>query len=330
MSFLKIIDPEKRDFIVKEFIETKRNIQRDAIDDKLGNIGLQRELTKLYRPITDSQAGLATQLSSIKEASDATTTALKALPSTLNAITFPHQYPPIQLSDEEEYEDAPEGIMEIGNIASKYLQKYTADKKVVDTTFGIHGKEGKLYIGKLPIAIRGNDITIGEDKTYIGTEGIWELITMQNPNKSIYDSEDLDNYSEIMINTHAIQQSDNPNKPKSSRSDKYRELIKPIWEKRSYVGPVARISPSSRGNSPIPKPRSVTILPPVKKGKGVILPIPSDPNALVERLALLMSAFKAGNTGVADEAVAICDELLRQEALDRNGYKTFMKQLARI
>jgi hypothetical protein len=43
MSFLKIKDPEKRDFIVKEFIETKRNIQRDAIDDKLGNIGLQRE-----------------------------------------------------------------------------------------------------------------------------------------------------------------------------------------------------------------------------------------------------------------------------------------------
>jgi hypothetical protein len=59
MSFLKITDPEKRDFIVNEFLKTKRNIQQSYLDEKLGDIGLQRELTKLYKPITESQAGLS-------------------------------------------------------------------------------------------------------------------------------------------------------------------------------------------------------------------------------------------------------------------------------
>ena len=170
MSFLKITDPAKRDFIVNEFLKTRRNIQRDALADKVGNIGMQRELTKLYRPITESQAGLASQLSSIKEASDETTTALKALPSSLKAITIP-QYPSIQPSDDE-YEDASERPVEIGNIAAEYLRKYTSNKKVVDTTFGIHDKDGRFYIGTSPIDIRGNDITVDEDKTYTGTPGL--------------------------------------------------------------------------------------------------------------------------------------------------------------
>jgi len=54
MSFLKITDLAKRDFIVEKFIESKNNIQRDLISEKLGDIGLQHELTKAYKPILDS------------------------------------------------------------------------------------------------------------------------------------------------------------------------------------------------------------------------------------------------------------------------------------
>src|SRR6218665_3457652 len=56
------------------------------------------------------------------------------------------------------------------------------------TTFGINSKNGVFYIGNSPISIQSNDVTVG-DKTYAGTPGLWELLTMANPNETIYDSD---------------------------------------------------------------------------------------------------------------------------------------------
>ena len=56
------------------------------------------------------------------------------------------------------------------------------------------------------------------------------------------------------------------------------------------------------------------------EGKGVVV-IPSDPNALLERLDLLLASQDAGHTGVGNELVSICDELKRQGVLDTNTYK---------
>ena len=91
-----------------------------------------------------------------------------------------------------------------------------------------------------------------------------------------------------------MKQLKNPNRPKSSSGDKYNNIIKPIWN--------------------------------AKIGKGVVV-IPQDPNALVEMLSLRMASFQAGNTGVRNEIVGICDELLRQKAMDSEQYKNLMLQL---
>ena len=53
---------------------------------------------------------------------------------------------------------------------------------------------------------------------------------MANPNKSIYDLDDFENYADILQETNAMRQLKNPSKPKSSRSAKYREIVKPIWD----------------------------------------------------------------------------------------------------
>jgi len=55
--------------------------------------------------------------------------------------------------------------------------------------------------------------------------------------------------------------------------------------------------------------------------------LPSDPNALFERLELLMASKQAGNTGVRNEIVSICDELLRQKILSRDACKNLMLAL---
>jgi len=63
---------------------------------------------------------------------------------------------------------------------------------------------------------------------------------------------------------------------------------------------------------------------PKKKGQGFL---PSDPTALYERLELLMASKQAGNTGLQNEIVSICDELLRQKILSRDAYKNLMLTL---
>ena len=49
--------------------------------------------------------------------------------------------------------------------------------------------------------------------------------------------------------------------------------------------------------------------------------LPCDPIALVNRLDVLMANKAAGNTGVRNELVSLCDELLRQKLIDKHNTK---------
>ena len=282
MSFHKINDPAKRDFIVQEYLKTKRNIQKDFLSERVGDISMQHELTKLYKPITDAQtsAQIATQAALQENLG-----AIKSLPTSL---TLP-QYPSIDV-----FEDAPEeplGVMHLGELATKFMKDYANKKDIVDKLFGIRSENGQLYIGTKPIIINGDDIVV-DDTSYKGTPGLWELITMKDPNKTIYDNNDFKNYGEILIRTNAISQEGNPNKPKSSKSSKYNEIVSQIWKNRHSF-----------------------------QTTGSSIVIPQDPNALVEMLKLRLASFNAGNTGVRNEIVIICDELLRQGQINRDDYK---------
>ena len=55
MSFLKISDPVKRDLIVKEFFETKKNIRDNLLSERTGEQELQTDLSKIFKPITEMQ-----------------------------------------------------------------------------------------------------------------------------------------------------------------------------------------------------------------------------------------------------------------------------------
>ena len=97
---------------------------------------------------------------------------------------------------------------------------------------------------------------------------------------------DLDNYAQIMVETSALKQNNNPAEvtPKSSRGWKWKNIFRHIWRDRSKY-----------------------------EGRGITstIVIPSDPIALVDKLHLLLASNVAGNTGVRNEIVSICDELLR-------------------
>ena len=89
MSFLKISDPVKRDLIVKEYLELKKNTRDNLLSERTGEQQLQTDLLKFYRPITETQKATAREITEelkpIKEG-------IENLPQ---AITFP-AYPSIE------------------------------------------------------------------------------------------------------------------------------------------------------------------------------------------------------------------------------------------
>ena len=182
-----------------------------------------------------------------------------------------------------------------GPIAREYMTE--AFGKDRDNVFGIHkGADKNLYIGDTRIHVNGNNIIVGE-KEYQGTPGLWELITMKLPNE--YDDEDYENYAEILVNTSALKRGNvsGSRTPKASKSWKWNNLLKRIWSERDEY-----------------------------EGEGVVI-LPSDAEALLDRLELLFASKGAGNTGLGNEIVSICDELKRQKALNVNQYKNLMSSL---
>ena len=214
MSFLKISDPAKRDSIVKEYLNLKKNIQDNLLSERTGEQQLQADFSKFFKPITKTQKATAREITEelkpIKEG-------IKKLPQ---AITFP-AYPSIKASEKE--------IQTFGKVATNALLKF-ATKKEADKMFGIYAENKRFYIRDKPIVIKDNNIIV-DDEEYEGTPGFWEFIMLNNSKE--YTMEDLNNYGRLMVKTNAIHRNNNPNNPypKSSSSDKWRFLLKDIWYK---------------------------------------------------------------------------------------------------
>jgi len=213
---------------------------------------------------------------------------LRPIKEKLPAITFPQRQ--AIAAAPEESEDLDTSGLFIGPVAEQYLRQF-ASQQEVDKTFGIYDKDGKFYIGDSPIEIYGDNITV-QGTEYIGTPGFWELLVMKEPDRNIYTDNDRAEYAEIPKQTSAMKHGNNPasNKPKSSKGYKYKVIIKPIWE--DFYG----------------------------KGLKTVV-IPSSPDALIDRLQLLLASKAAGNTGVRNELVSICDELPRQKVTTKPLYK---------
>ena len=58
MSFPKITDPQKRDFIVNEFLKTRQNIKHNFLSKPVGDLSTQYELLKLLKPVTVMQKNI--------------------------------------------------------------------------------------------------------------------------------------------------------------------------------------------------------------------------------------------------------------------------------
>ena len=330
MSFIKVTDPRKREELIKDFIETRKRIKDNFIARKVGEIEYQTGLTKLFKPVTETQKATTKEITDAQKATAEKFTqellpikeGIEALPTKEDIEILPTKlfnqiYPSLEFKSSE--------IMELGPLAvSSLIEAFT--KEGVDKTFGLYAENKKFKIGDKQATIKDNNIII-EGKIYIGTPGLWELITSFNPQN--FTEEDYINYRDLLIQTNTIYQGNNPNqnRAKSSGGDKWNKLIKPIWEyiKESKKPPEGGKGKGKgkgrkkRQEDPQPGP-SGTDPQPGPSGGGLKI-LPSDPNALIDRFDLLFSSKKAGHTGVKNEIVTILDELKRQGVININEYK---------
>ena len=287
MSFLKISDPLKRDSIVKEYLELKKKIRDNFLSERIGEQQLQTDLSKFYRPITETQKATAREI----------TEGLKPIREGIEKL--PEAIQPLgKATKEEEEEEEEEDDEAIGEIARYYLNKPDTDK-----IFGVRKEKGHHYIGNQHVVIEDDNIILSKNwEKFEGTSGLWELIMSKNPKH--FTDKDYNNYVDLMIMTKALHRDndeDNPHPKGNHRSYKWTNILRPIWYRK----------------------KSRIIFPKIKseyEGEGVVV-IPSEPNALLERLDLLLASQEAGHTGVRNELVSICDELKRQGVLDMKTYK---------
>ena len=293
MSFIKVKDPRKREELIKDFIETRKRIKDNFIAKKVGEAEYQTGLTKLFKPVTETQKAttekITQELLPIKEA-------IEKLPEAGQSL------PALEMTKEE--------LIKIGPIARKYIQSNLGR---ATTKAGLYSEDDNLKIGYRPVKIENDDIII-DDTPFKGTVGLWELITSKDiPDKTEYRAEDLASYITIM---HITKATYDKNNKRVGGNDKMNKLIKPLvkaLEKGGGEGLIDKIEEHFGFEEEEYEE-------PATSGTGLKI-LPSDPNALINRFDLLFSSKKAGHTGVRNEIVSILDELKRQGVLKTNEYK---------
>ena len=329
MSFIKVKDPRKREEMIRDFIETRKRIKDNFVARKVGESDYQTGLTKLFKPVTETQKATAKEITEAQKATAEKFTqellpikeGIEGLPTKADISKIPLKvfnqiFPALKYKESD--------IMNLGTIAVNALIE-AFSKDGIDRTYGIYAKDKRFYMGNKRIDIKDNDIIInnadesGTNVKFDGTPGLWRLITEKNiPDKTEFTSQELASYFYMMFYTKTIYIGNDPARGKRGGTSEKLKLIKPFVrlieeeKQEEFKKELSRYYNEEEEDEDDPQPST--------SGTGLKI-LPSDPNALIDRFDLLFSSKKAGHTGVRNEIVSILDELKRQGVLKTNEYK---------
>lgn len=165
------------------------------------------------------------------------------------------------------------------------LDKIYGPRKLTDGAFLLGNKEIQFIDNRIHIK--------DDDYTYSITSGLIDLLFSKSPASNKYTNTDLETYKQILIQTSAHITTDGT-RIRSSIGAKYKNII-------------SRLFKIGDGD---------------KSGSGINMRLQkhnivywNDPNQLVDRLRLLYSSLAAGNIGVRNEIISICEELVEAKIL---------------
>lgn len=268
------------DRVLAEYLKSGRELHQKYEEIKMGRQKRYIDLEEKYKPLLSPIGNYASHLNS--QSKILTEMNHKILSSPSNTDT------------------------KVGDLALGYLVNPPGK---VDKLYGIYRDDDGMYVGNRQISVFDNDIFLDDDKIrYTGTRGLWELLTMDYPNPSLYTDEDLKQYEDIVLKTFTYKSGNNPSgrRLKTSEGYKYNNIILPILYRHGIKQPPQELS------TPLIKKKK-------KKGEGLQkLFTNSAPeyvyydsiDELLERLYILYGEFKAGNTSpiIQNEIVNIISE----------------------
>ena len=337
MSFIKVKDPRKREELVRDFIETRKRIKDNFVARKVGEAEYQTGLTKLFKPVTETQKATAKEITDAqKAATKGITEAQKETTKELIKRLRPIEDapPPYEFPFADEYE-VPGEYKEPGNeIIKKTERGYKLGRAFINLD-----EENKNVL-----TINGEILT--------DSNKIYDIITNKNTNLIWDDLNEEEKFKlgVIIINSGAIQKDQNNRPNKLGGNTKWNNIYSHIWFNRPlyidylnlneeliddafqlYKNPHKKTT--SKTKERIKKVLNIEDVkfdkrryktpkerPTEEVGSGLKI-LPSDPNALIDRFDLLFSSKKAGHTGVRNEIISILDELKRQGVINVNDYK---------
>ena len=230
MSFIKVKDPRKREELIRDFIETRKRIKDNFVARKVGEAEYQTGLTKLFKPVTETQKATAKEITEAQKATaEKITKELLPIREGLENITV---IPPIEMG--EKAITLTESLTEeekinLGPIAETFLKK-PWNKENLDLNFGLNtqNEERKYKIGDKSVDFDGDDIVV-EGERFKGTPGFWGLIISKNPSSDDYTNEDKKQYKRLLIKSNAIF------KNNTQKRQEQRVIIKGINGKKLLI-----------------------------------------------------------------------------------------------
>ena len=158
MSFIKIKDPRRREELIKDFIETRKRIKDNFVARKVGESDYQTGLTKLFKPVTETQKATAREITEAQKATAEKFTqellpikeGIEGLPTKTDIQRLPLQifnqiFPALKYKESD--------IMNLGPIAvNSLIEAFT--KGGIDRIYGIYAKDKRFYMGGKTITIK--------------------------------------------------------------------------------------------------------------------------------------------------------------------------------
>ena len=215
MSFIKVKDPRKREELIKDFIETRKRIKDNFIAKKVGEIEYQTGLTKLFKPVTETQKATAKEITEAQKATTkGITDAQKELIKRLEPIE--DAPPPYEFPFAGEYE-----------VPGEYED---SGKEIVEKT------EKGYRLGKAFINLdeKNKNVLTVDGEIFTDSNKIYDILTNKNTNL-IWDDlneEEKLKLGVLIINSGAIQKDQNNRPNKLGGNTKWNNIYSYIWFNR--------------------------------------------------------------------------------------------------
>ena len=225
---MNIKDPEARDAMIEDYLALKKRLKERNMEEHSNLILHKRDLEDHFKPIVVSNQKMAEEI--VKDLIP-----IKDELQEINRNIEIKQQPHLKIGNKRRM------VSRVyGPLAESFIQKYMNPDQQVDTTFGIRYDNGMPMIGNKIIKIEGDNIVIG-DEVYIGTPGLWVLITEKIPTSIEYDTDDYERYKELLYETNVLHHHYEPasNYPRSNKSLKWQRLLSPIWREFQQDGIVS-------------------------------------------------------------------------------------------